>query len=132
MTPIQFGHIEIAGDTYPVKFGTAQARDYCQLLNCEIKDFNALFDVDKQGKNKFLRLETNGEEMIALVFSALKQGARVEKKDFDLSLDDVADLIDYMNRETTSWEAFFKILTDGVVMEANPKQKPEATVRKLA
>jgi len=125
MTPIQFGHIEIAGVKYPVKFGTAQSRDYCNAMGCDLKDYTELFQADKDGKNKFAKLETNGEEMMALVWSALKQGARVEKQPFDLTLDDAADLIDHMNLKPKLWEDFFGVMQDGADLEeqASPNGK---------
>lgn len=119
MTPIQFGHIELDGVTYPVKFGTAQTRDYCKALGCELKDYNALLT------EKLFKLETSGEEVITLVWSALKQGARVEGTEFTLSQDDVADLIDYMNANAHKWTELFGILQDATGEAPRPNAQPE-------
>ncbi len=126
MTPIQFGHIEIDGTVYPVKFGVAQSRDYCKALGCELKDYNAMLTADEDGKNKLSKLETNGEEMMAMVWSALKQGARVEKAAFDLTQDDAGDLIDHMNRQPEKWMEFFMIMQDGgAEVPESPNETPK-------
>ncbi|GGK58951.1 hypothetical protein ACD591_16355 [Rufibacter glacialis] len=127
MTPIQFGHITIDGKKHPIKFGMAQSREYCHLLKCELKDYNVLMAVDADGNNRISKLETNGDEMVAMVWSALKQGARVEKKPFDMDLDDAADIIDFMNYHTEAWTEFFTVMLDATnEVPTSPNDQPGA------
>ena len=72
----------IAGKDYPVKYGYAALRHFSDTTGTTLG-----------------ALGTLGETMtitqaIALVWAGLKDGARVTSQEFNLELDDVADLLD--------------------------------------
>lgn len=74
--------IIINGKDYPVKYGYAALRHFSDATGTTLGD-----------------LGTMGETMtitqaIALVWAGLKDGARVTKTEFNLGIDEVADLLD--------------------------------------
>ena len=75
-------HIEIAGTTYPVKYGFNALRIFTNLSGIKLQEM---------GK---LSTDINLEHAILLMYAGLKDGARVEKVKFTLSVDEVADLLD--------------------------------------
>jgi hypothetical protein len=75
-------HIEIAGKTYPVKYGFNALRIFTSLSGVKLQDMGQL------------STEINLEQAIFLMYAGLKDGARAEKINFTLSVDDVADLLD--------------------------------------
>ncbi len=72
----------IAGQDYPVKYGFAALRAFSDATGTTLGDLSSL------GDNMTIT------QAIALVWAGLKDGARVMKQDFVLSIDDVADLMD--------------------------------------
>lgn len=75
-------HIEIARKTYPVKYGFNALRIFTSLSGVKLQDMGQL------------STEINLEQAIFLMYAGLKDGARAEKINFTLSVDDVADLLD--------------------------------------
>lgn len=74
--------VKVGDNTYPVKYGFNALRLFCNASGMELQD-----------------LETLGSSMkidhaINLVWAGMKDGARAEKKDFDLTPEDIADLMD--------------------------------------
>jgi hypothetical protein len=130
ITPIQFGYITVQGKKFPVKFGTSQARAYCKRENCTFEDFNNLFKPDQEGKANLLSLQTDGSQIVSLVFTALEQGARVIGEPFEMSDDDVCDFIDILGKEPDGFTSFFAIINDGG--DLLPNGQGEKTKKKKA
>lgn len=103
-----FGKITVAGDVLPVKFGTNQTAIFCELHNCDLKTYYGIFS----GEN-FSKLELGGKQVRDLIYSALKDGARVDKKPFDLSPEDVGDIMDLMNTQPELYHELFAIMSSG-------------------
>lgn len=74
--------VVINEEKHPVKYGMNALRLFCEASNISLSDLEQL------GNSMSL------DHAINLVWAGLKDGARVEKKAFDLSSEDVADLID--------------------------------------
>jgi hypothetical protein len=85
--------ITLGGKTRPVKFGTNQGILFCQLRRCTTKEYIELFSL--KSKN----LEISISEIRDLLWSALKDGARYAKEEFNVTPEDVADWIDEANLE---------------------------------
>lgn len=74
--------VKVNGVEYPVKYGFNALRLFTNKTGINLDELSQL-----QGK-------MNIDSAIALVWAGLKDGARAEKVDFDLEVDDVADLMD--------------------------------------
>ena len=72
----------INGKDYPVKYGFAALRAFSDETGTTLGDLSNL------GNNMSIT------QALALVWAGLKDGARVMKQDFKMSIDDVADLMD--------------------------------------
>tara|TARA_R100001369_G_C3315031_1_gene167952 strand:- start:320 stop:649 length:330 start_codon:yes stop_codon:yes gene_type:complete len=99
--------IIISGKDYPVKYGYAALRHFSDATGTTLGD-----------------LGTMGESMtitqaIALVWAGLKDGARVTKTEFDLDLDDVADLLD---EDDKAMERVLSVFSESLA----PKSKKKA------
>jgi hypothetical protein len=77
--------IIIAGTARPVKYGFAALRAFGDATGLTLKDINAIGE------------DISFTQAIALVWAGLKDGARVTKEPFNMTLDDVADLLDEDN-----------------------------------
>jgi len=102
--------IRIAGIIYPVKYGFAALRNYCEITGSSMEDLSKFKD------------EMTITQAVALAWAGLKDGARVMKKPFTMELDDVADLVD------EDEDALFKITAVfaehyGSAEDAKPKKK---------
>lgn len=75
--------IEINGKPTTIKYGWAALRDFTQKTNINLSDF-------ENGALDNLDVET----ILALIWSGLKQGARKDGVPFELTLDEVADILD--------------------------------------
>lgn len=95
----------INGKDYPVKYGFAALRAFTDKTNTNLGELSAL------GDNMTI------SQAIALVWAGLKDGARVMKQDFNLSLDDVADLLD------EDHDAMTKVLKVFELSMSKPSQK---------
>lgn len=103
-----FGHITIAGQEYPVKFGINQTAIFCELQNCDLEKYAEIFSAEG-----FKNLKLASPEFINLVYSALKDGARVVKKPFDIKPEDVCDIIDFFIADPALFIDFLKIMNAG-------------------
>ncbi len=74
--------IIINGKDFPVRYGMAALMDFTKKTNIKVNE------LDKLGQ------EMTIEAAIALCWAGLKNGARKAGKEFELTLLDVADLID--------------------------------------
>ena len=76
--------MKIGNKEYPTKFGINQSILYCEQRNVSISKMQEEFDAFAKGTH-------NGGELRDLIWSALKDGARVAKVDFPFSNTDVGD-----------------------------------------
>tara|TARA_R110000822_G_scaffold103133_5_gene229661 strand:- start:1972 stop:2295 length:324 start_codon:yes stop_codon:yes gene_type:complete len=67
---------------YPVKYGFAALRAFTDATGVTLGQLGTLGE------------SMNITQALALVWAGLKDGARVTKTNFDLTIDDVADLLD--------------------------------------
>ena len=77
-----YEEIESEGKKYPVRYGFWALNQFCKVCGLTLADL---------GK---LESQMQPEHAIGLVWAGLKDGHRKAKLSFDLSLDDIADLID--------------------------------------
>ena len=70
------------GQDYPIRFGMNALRIYCKRTN------RSLQDLDKLGQDMGL------DDAIELILAGLQDGARVAGKDFDLTIEGIADILD--------------------------------------
>jgi len=88
--------VEFGGESRPVKYG-----------------WNALAifgDMTGTGLNDLGKFETEMtfKEVLALIYAGLKEGARAEKKDFKLTVEDIGDFLD---NETDKIQEFVDVFT---------------------
>ena len=76
--------MNIGGKERPVKIGFNQSVLYCELRGVSISAMNEDYQKMAQGQG-------NGSEVRDLIWSALKDGARVAKEEFEYSNLDVGD-----------------------------------------
>ena len=74
--------VKVGDNTYPVKYGFNALRLFCNASGIELQE------LEKLGES------ITFDYAINLVWAGLKDGARVEKQNFDLTVEDVADLLD--------------------------------------
>tara|TARA_A100001201_G_scaffold32268_1_gene34726 strand:- start:5604 stop:5930 length:327 start_codon:yes stop_codon:yes gene_type:complete len=98
--------IFINGVDYPVKYGFAALRAFSDVTGTNLQELSSL------GDNMTIT------QALALVWAGLKDGARVMKKDFDLSIDDVADLID---EDQDAMNKVLAVFQDSI---SSPSKKP--------
>lgn len=77
--------IKVGEKTYPVKYGFNALRMFCNESGIELQDLEQIASSMKI------------DHAINLVWAGMKDGARVEKQDFDLTPEDIADLMDEDN-----------------------------------
>lgn len=94
----------INGKDYPVKYGFAALRAFTDETNITLNELGKL------GDNMTIT------QALALVWAGLKDGARVTGNEFNMSIDDVADLID------KDQEALTKVLSVFQKSISQPKQ----------
>lgn len=77
--------MKIGGEDRPVKFGLNQSFEYCEIRNISITEMNTDISNISNG---------NGSQIRDLIWSALKDGARYEKVDFNFTNFDVGDWLE--------------------------------------
>ena len=77
--------IKVGEKTYPVKYGFNALRMFCNESGIELQDLEQIASSMKI------------DHAINLVWAGMKDGARVEKQGFDLTPEDIADLMDEDN-----------------------------------
>tara|TARA_R100001244_G_scaffold106202_3_gene78729 strand:- start:458 stop:796 length:339 start_codon:yes stop_codon:yes gene_type:complete len=107
--------VKINGEVYPIKYGFAALRAFSDVTNTKLSD------MDKMASNMTFT------QAIGLVWAGLKDGARVSKKDFDLDLDDVADLLD---EDDQALERVLKIFSDNLSQGSTPAKGKRASKKK--
>jgi len=78
-------NMKIGGEDRPVKFGLNQSFEYCEIRNISITEMNTDISNISNG---------NGSQIRDLIWSALKDGARYEKVDFNFTNFDVGDWLE--------------------------------------
>ena len=108
-------YLTIGEEKMPVNLGLQQSINYCQLRGISISDMSK--DFERMGNG-----QTNGSEFRDLIWSALKDGARKAKIDFELSPEDVSDIIEDLTPEQIN--EFMGVLTSSMGHSPdNPKKK---------
>lgn len=74
--------LKVNGKEYPVKYGFNALRLFSNQTGISLDQLSQLQD------------SMSIDYAIALIWAGLKDGARVEKIEFDMTMDDVADLLD--------------------------------------
>tara|TARA_R110000744_G_scaffold226221_5_gene344617 strand:+ start:1389 stop:1706 length:318 start_codon:yes stop_codon:yes gene_type:complete len=74
--------ITVGKEVFPVKYGFNALRLFCNASNIGLQELEGIAE------------NISIDHAINLVWAGMKDGARTEKKDFDLTTEDVADLID--------------------------------------
>ena len=89
--------ININGESYPLRYGFAALMTFSKKTGINLEELEAL----SEGIDLYTA--------VALLWSGLKDGARKEKKQFNLSVEDIADLLDDdVDVLTTALELFAK------------------------
>ena len=105
--------INIGGEDRPIKFGINQSILYCELRDISITEMS-------KDMEKFIN--GSGAELRDFMWSALKDGARKEKIDFDYTPEDIGDWMEDMSEE--EMEKFFA----GMIEDNPPSKKKELKV----
>ncbi|MFC6998073.1 SAM domain-containing protein [Rufibacter roseus] len=115
-----FGHITVDGVEYPVRFSLNQTQIFCELEKCDLKGYNDLFafyptgEKDEEGKpkyaNRFSEQKVTPDTLRHLLYSALKEGHRVSKKEFTLSMEDVGDMLELMETDSLAWRNILHLI----------------------
>ena len=79
---MNYTFIEINKEKLPIKFGFNALRKYSSKTNTSLQD------LDKLGVDMTL------DDALTLIYCGIEDGYRAAKQDCDLSIDDLADLID--------------------------------------
>lgn len=77
--------IKVGEKTYPVKYGFNALRMFCNASGIELQELEQI------GSSMKI------DHAINLVWAGMKDGARIEKQEFNLTPEDVADLMDEDN-----------------------------------
>lgn len=88
--------IEFGGEKRPVKYGWNALATFGEMTG------TGLNDLDK------FETEMTFREVLVLIYAGLKEGARAEKKEFTLTVDDIGDFLDEDNDKV---EEFIDVFT---------------------
>ena len=105
---MNYTFIEINENKHPIKFGFNALRKYSKISNTNLQD------LDKLGVNMTL------DNALTLIYCGIEDGFRASKQECELTIDDLADLID------TDFGAIGKameILTDHMGGNSNKKKQ---------
>ena len=105
---MNYSFIEINENKYPIKFGFNALRKYSRISNTSLQD------LDKLGVNMTL------DNALTLIFCGIEDGYRAAKQKCELTIDDLADLID--TDFNVIGEAM-KILTNHMGSNSNKKKQ---------
>jgi len=90
--------IDFGGEKRPVKFSMNALCEFGDLTDTTALDFERF---EKKGMSY--------SEVRALIYAGLKEGYRVEKKDFDATLEDVGD---WIGEDIDKIQEFIEVFTD--------------------
>ena len=100
--------ILVNGKQYPVKYGFNALRLFSNETGIGLNELTQLQD------------SMSIDHAIALIWAGLKDGARVEKIEFEMSMDDVADLLD---EDATLIEQCVAYFVESFVKPADENEK---------
>ena len=92
--------VKINGEEYPVSFGLMALADFCKMQGLSFVDLTT---------NLSDKLDLHG--VLSLIHTGIKDGCRKAKKDFSLTIADVADLLD---SDPTALERVLEQFTDSL------------------
>lgn len=113
--------MNIGGEERPLKFGVQQSINYSQLRNQSVsKQYDDLLNIGTD----------DGSIVRDLIWSALKDGARKEKLEFDYEPEDIADWMDELTADevTKFVEALTESLKTSVELKSAKKKQTEEIV----
>ena len=102
---------EVNGVEYPMKWGLNQSMFYCELRKCSIDQMN----------EELREISSDMTVLRDILWSAFKDGARVAKKEFDLTNYDIADLMEEMSVE--EMEKMVESMTETLPRPRESKKK---------
>ena len=108
--------VKIANKEFPVKFSFQALDELCELRQCSLAGLDELSDPNK----------IKPVDILYLAYTGLKEGARREGKDFDLTLDQVDDLI------SSDMAAIGRIMDVYAHQNAQPPGNPTTPPKKKA
>jgi hypothetical protein len=88
--------IEFGGESRPVKYGWNALATFGDMTGTGLNDLS-----------KF-ETEMTFKEVLVLIYAGLKEGARAEKKDFALTIEDIGDFLD---EDTDKVQEFIDVFT---------------------
>lgn len=107
--------IEMAGKKYPIFFGFNGLRKYCGLTGTSL---NQLMNL---GQDMTL------DEALKLVLVGIEEGSRKADQDFNLSIDELGDMLDSdMGGLTRALEIFGEQMGQNIEQPKGKKVKPRA------
>lgn len=109
----KYVEVELAGKKYPVSFGMMALAKFCKKQNLTLAQMNAQLQS---------RLDLMGA--LNLIHIGLQEGARKAKVKLDLSLEELADLID---EDEGALERFFAEFTGAMPQGSDDEGKEPAT-----
>ena len=89
-------YVEFGGENRPVKYGWNALATFGDMTDSGLNDLG-----------KF-ETEMTFSEVLALIYAGLKEGARAEKKDFSLEVEDIGDFLD---NDTDKIQEFIDVFT---------------------
>jgi len=103
--------IEFGGEVRPVKYGWNALATFGELTG------TGLNDLDK------FETEMKFSDVLYLIYAGLKEGARAEKKEFVLTVEDVGDFLD---KESGKIQEFLDVFTSQMPESKNVKAPRKA------
>ena len=110
-----YTEIAIGGKSRPVKFGVNQTSEFCKLRGIGAGEYFAFL------KDKFVGAKGDGGEFRDLLWSALKDGARLKKLEFEYTPEDVGDWMD--GKTQADFKGLFDAFYDSLPIPDETKKK---------
>jgi len=91
--------IKFGGEKRPVKYGWAALAEFGELTGVNF------------GNLSMIEAELDLKGILAIIYVGLKHGARAERKEFQLTLDDVGDFLDSEEDFNDKLQEFLDVFT---------------------
>lgn len=112
---MKYKEIKVSGKTWPVSLGTNALSEFLDDQKL------SLMDMEKLGETMSLR------QAVKLFYFGLKDGARKAKKEFELTIEEVGDLIDdFPGGWTEGLAKVMELFSDGMPAPSEKKVKAVA------
>ena len=109
---MQYEIIELANKSYPIFFGFNGLRKYCALTGTSLNKLMTL------GQDMTL------DQALKLVLVGIEEGCRKSGQKFNLTIDELGDMLDSdMSGLTRALEVFGEQMGHNMAMPGNPKKK---------